>query len=225
LHFAATLVKHRHPKQGPSVPHQRRRDQNKSPGSISNSFTAFHSIIHLILEAIMSLDSLFEKFESPAQRDLKLNFTKFFSDSGLSKKEAGLITLACAESVNSKPLIQFAADHLKTEGATPEEIQECRDAAAIMGLMNCYYRFRHFVGKEEYKKPAGLRMNVMARPVNGKNAFEMMALAVSVINGCESCVKSHEESLVKLGESEDKIHDLARLASIVKALEACFRHI
>lgn len=171
----------------------------------------------------MSLEQIFDKFESPAQKDLKLNFTKFFAESNLSKKEAGLIALACAESVNAKPLAQFAESHLKAEGSTPEEIQEARDAASIMGLMNAYYRFRHFVDKEDYKRPAGLRMNVMARPVNGKNIFEMMALAVSVINGCESCVKSHEESLVKLGESTDKIHDLARLASVIKGLEACFR--
>lgn len=173
----------------------------------------------------MSLDNLFEKFETPTQRDLKLNFVKFFAESGLSKKEAGLITLACAETVNAPALSQFAIAHLKAEGATEEEIAEAKDCAAIMGLMNMYYRFRHFADKDEYKKPAGLRMNVMARPVTGKHTFEMMALAVSIINGCENCVKSHEESLTKLGEAEAKIHDLARLAGIVKALEVCFRQL
>lgn len=173
----------------------------------------------------MDLDSLFEKFESPTQRDLKLNFKKFFSDSGLNPKDAGLIALSCAEAVNAKPLATFAAAHLQSQGATAEEIQEARDAASIMGLMNCYYRFRHYVEKEAYQAAAGLRMNVMARPVTGKVSFEMMALAVSIINGCEACVKSHEKSLVDHGVSEAQIHDLARLASTVKAVSIVFSQV
>lgn len=171
----------------------------------------------------MDIDTLFNNYESPNQRDMKLNFKKFFTDSQLSPKDAGLVTLACAESTNSKKLIEFALSHLKAQGASDEEIQEARDAASIMGVMNMYYRFRHFVGKEAYQKPAGLRMNVMARPVTGKASFEMMAFAVSVINGCEMCVKSHEDSLLKHNVTEDQVHDLARLASIIKGLEVFLR--
>lgn len=173
----------------------------------------------------MELDKFFEKFESLAQKDLKLNFKKFFSDSNLKPKEAALITLACAESLNSKPLSQLATEVLKSESATQEEIQEARDVAAIMGLMNMYYRFRHYAKKEAYQKPAGLRMNVMAKPVNGKLAFEMMALAVSVLNGCENCITSHEQSLIGHGATEDQIHDLCRLASVTKGLEVAFRQV
>lgn len=171
----------------------------------------------------MNIDALFENKESPHQKDMKLNFSKFFSESQLSPKEAGLITLACAESVNSPKLATFAADHLKGAGSSADEIQEARDAGSIMGVMNCFYRFRHWVDKDAYKGPAGLRMNIMARPQNGKASFEMMALAVSIINGCEACVKSHEESLLKHEVSEEKIYDLVRLASLIKGLEPILR--
>jgi len=171
----------------------------------------------------MDIETLFNGYESPNQRDMKLNFKKFFSDSQLSPKDAGLVSLACAESLNSKKLNDFAATHLKAVGATDEEVQEARDAASVMGVMNMYYRFRHFVGKETYQKSAGLRMNVMARPVTGKASFEMMAFAVSVLNGCEMCVKSHEDSLLKHGVTQDQVHDLARLASIMKGLEVFLR--
>jgi len=173
----------------------------------------------------MEIDQLFEKFESTTQLDLKLNFKKFFFDSGLSAKDAGLITLACAESVNCSPLIQFATEHLRSAGSTNDEIQEARDAAAIMGVMNMYYRFRHYVEKEAYQKPAGLRMNVMARPVNGKLNFESMALAISILNGCQNCIQSHEKSLLESGMTEERIHDLARLASVIKGLEVSFRQL
>ncbi len=171
----------------------------------------------------MELDSVFQNFESPTQKDLKLNFKKFFLESGLTPKDAGFVMLACAYSVNAKPLIEFGILHLKTHGASDEEIAEVKDAAAIMGTMNVYYRFRHWVPKETYQKPAGLRMNVMARPVTGKASFEQMALAVSMVNGCEACVKSHEQSVLQHGVTEDQVHDIARLAATVKALEVHLR--
>jgi len=50
-----------------------------------------------------------------------------------------------------------------------------------------------------------------------------MALAVSILNGCEMCIKNHEESVLKHEVTEDQVHDLARLASIIKGLEVAFR--
>lgn len=173
----------------------------------------------------MEIDTLFEKFESLTQKDLKLNFKKFFADNGLTPKDSGLITLACAQAVSSNSLTNFAKVHLEKVGATPEEIGEAYDAAAIMGLMNTYYRFRHYVNKDAYKAPAGLRMNIMAKPTTGKLSFEMMALAVSIINGCEACVQSHEKSLIDHGATEAQVHDLARLASLVKAVSVSLRQV
>ncbi len=173
----------------------------------------------------MDLDKLFEKFETQTQKDLKLNFGKFFTDSSLSPKDAGLLVLACAESLNCRPLKEFAIVHLQSNGATPEEIAEARDCAAIMGLNNIFFRFRHFVAKETYQKPAGLRMNVLARPVMGKGTFELLALAVSALNGCEACVKAHEVSVLTHGISEDTIYDAMRLTAVIKGLEVSFRQI
>ncbi|MGH9857599.1 MAG: carboxymuconolactone decarboxylase family protein, partial [Acidobacteriota bacterium] len=54
-------------------------------------------------------------------------------------------------------------------------------------------------------------MAALARPVLGKERFEMLAFALSVLNGCESCIRSHEQVLRNAGLA-DKLHDLARLA-------------
>jgi alkyl hydroperoxide reductase subunit D len=61
-------------------------------------------------------------------------------------------------------------------------------------------------------------MNIMMNPVLGKELFELISLAVSAVNGCESCVNSHEESVRKLGASEARIFDAIRLASVVRGL-------
>src|SRR5262249_16681690 len=92
-------------------------------------------------------------------------------------------------------------------------------SAALMAMLNTYYRFRHFVGSPEEYRAAGLRMTALARPVLGRERFEMLAFAVSVVNGCESCVRSHEKVLRDSGVSAEKVHDLARLAAVLKAAQ------
>src|SRR6185369_15015062 len=109
-----------------------------------------------------------------------------------------------------------AREKLAAQGLPPEHIQEAAESAAIMGMLNTYYRFRYMVGKDDDYRTAGLRMTSLARPAIGKEGFEMLALAVSIVNGCQSCVKSHEQVLRDAGVSADKIHDLARMGSVVK---------
>src|SRR5204862_96628 len=65
-------------------------------------------------------------------------------------------------------------------------------AASIMAMNNVYYRFLHLVEDAEYAKlPARLRMNVIGSPGIARADFELLALAVSAINGCGTCVASH----------------------------------
>jgi alkyl hydroperoxide reductase subunit D len=47
----------------------------------------------------------------------------------------------------------------------------------------------------------------------------MLAFTVSVLNGCSTCVSAHEKTLRDAGVSVEKIHDLARIAAILKGLE------
>jgi alkyl hydroperoxide reductase subunit D len=62
-------------------------------------------------------------------------------------------------------------------------------------------------------------MNIMMNPANGKHLFELMSLAVSAVNGCEQCVKSHEASLTGLGATEEQIWDAVRIASVVASYD------
>ena len=85
------------------------------------------------------------------------------------------------------------------------------------------YRFRHFTGKPKYDElRMGLRMNIMMSPATGKEFFELMSLAVSAVNGCETCVQAHEQVLIKGGLSETQVHDAVRIAAVVNAA-ACAR--
>jgi alkyl hydroperoxide reductase subunit D len=109
-------------------------------------------------------------------------------------------------------------------GVDAAQILEAEEAAAMMGLLNSYYKFRGFISKAEPQlvtdnyNQAGLRMTALARPAMGRENFELLALAVSVVNGCETCVTSHERVLRESGVLPTKIHDAVRLAASIKGL-------
>lgn len=168
------------------------------------------------------LETSFGTKETAVFRDLSLNFKKLLEDSSLDEKERLINTAAIARSLHWKELENFSQHELRALSLTDAEIEECFEAAAIMGMLNTYYKFKGFLSPEvlsdtAYQR-AGLRMNSLSKPLNGKDKFEMMAFSVSVVNGCPTCVASHEKALTDIGVSRDKIHDLARLASVTKGL-------
>jgi lipoyl-dependent peroxiredoxin subunit D len=168
----------------------------------------------------MTHDPYFEHRSTTIARDLRLNLKRLMDESSLSQQESAMALLATAISSENLPLASHAREKLAALGVSPEQVQEAAESAAIMGMLNTYYRFRYMVGKDDDYRSAGLRMTSLAKPALGKEVFEMLALAVSVLNGCQSCVKSHEQVLRDAGVSADKIHDLARLASVVKGIKA-----
>jgi len=162
--------------------------------------------------------SLLEEGESRYLRDFKINFNSILSSDHLSEKEVGLLALSIASNNNNKPLTTFFSKFSEENGATKADIAEAVACASLLASNNVLYRFRHFTKKEKYSQiPARIRMHIMMKPVLGKEFFELMSLAVSAVNGCELCVNSHEDSLIKLGATEERIHDSIRIASLVTA--------
>lgn len=162
--------------------------------------------------------TLLEQGESRYLRDLKLNFNSMLSSEHLSLKEIGLLGLACATNHLNKPLTAFFTAFSKDHGANAADLAEAVACASLLSSNNVFYRFRHFTQKEKYAQiPARIRMQVMMNPVTGKEFFELMSLAISAINGCEMCVNAHENSLIKMGTTEERIFDAIRIASLVTA--------
>jgi alkyl hydroperoxide reductase subunit D len=161
---------------------------------------------------------LLEKGESRYVRDLKVNFNSTLSSEHLSGKEIGLIGVSTAVNNGNKILSDFYTRFSENNGATAEEVAEAVACASLLSSNNIFYRFRHFTQKEKYSQiPARIRMQIMVKPVTGKEFFELLSLAISAVNGCEMCVTAHEDSLIKLGTSEERIFDAVRIASLVTA--------
>ena len=173
----------------------------------------------------MSMDAPLSATESlretvPAYaKDLALNLSSVLADGGaLDEKTRWGVALACAIAAG-QPRLRDAVEADAARLAGDAIVDDARAAASLMAMNNVYYRFRHFAGKESYsQKPARLRMTRIARPASDKPTFELMCLAVSAINGCESCVRSHEAAVVAAGLTEDAVHDAVRIAATLRGV-------
>ena len=162
---------------------------------------------------------LLEDGKSRYLADLKVNFKNSFESEQLSKKEVALLGVALAANASHALLGEFFRNNAQEEGASSAEIAEAVACASLLSANNVFYRFRHFLNKEKYNEiPARIKMNIMARPVSGKEFFELISLAVSAVNGCEMCVKSHEASLRELGTKEERVFEAVRLAAVITSV-------
>jgi alkyl hydroperoxide reductase subunit D len=154
-------------------------------------------------------------------RDLKLNLGSVLSAPGapgLTEKQIWAVALASAIASRNR---EFTRDieALATAHLDVAYLNGARAAAAIMGMNNVYYRFLHLVEDPEYAQlPARLRMNVIGSPGIDKVDFELLSLAVSAINGCGTCVASHERQLRKHDFSREAVQSAVRIAATVHAV-------
>ncbi len=148
-------------------------------------------------------------------KDLRLNLGAVLQPGALSLDQVWGVAVATAIASRNATLRQAVLeDALLT--VSPQVVEDAKAAAALMAMNNVYYRFRHMVGKAEYaEKPARLRMQRLAQVATNKADFELFCLAVSAVNGCELCVRSHEEVVLASGLNPDQVHDAVRIAATV----------
>ena len=165
-----------------------------------------------------SLEQLI-KGESKYLRDLRMNLKGFRRSKELNAKEVALISLAIANALHNTVLEKSFTAQARENEATEAEIADAIACSSLLSANNVFYRFRHYMGKDSYETMrAGLRMNIMMNPVLGKEFFELVSLAVSAVNGCEACVKSHEASLLGLGSTEARVFESVRLSAVIASL-------
>jgi alkyl hydroperoxide reductase subunit D len=128
------------------------------------------------------------------------------------------VAIASAIAARNPRLLAAVQADAAAAGVEAPVVEDARAAAALMAMNNVYYRFRHLIGKAVYsEKPARLRMNRLARPATSKADFELFSLAVSAINGCENCLRAHEEAVLAGGLTEEHVHDAVRIAATLHA--------
>lgn len=150
-------------------------------------------------------------------RDIKLNLQSVLQPGALTPAQRWGVAIASAVATRHAALREAVLADAKAEVGA-DVIDDALAAAALMAMNNVYYRFRHMIGKESYAQmPARLRMQRIVKPAASKVDFELFCLAVSAINACETCVRSHEKNVIEAGLSDDQVHDAVRIAATIQA--------
>jgi alkyl hydroperoxide reductase subunit D len=166
----------------------------------------------------MSIDALRDRLPAYA-KDLSLNLSTLAAETTLNEQQKWGTFVAAAYAVGQPEVVREINSAAEAFGASNEALTAARAAAAIMGMNNVYYRTLHLVSNHEYRTlPARLRMNVIGNPGVEKDDFELWCFAVSAINGCGTCLDSHEHELRKHGVPAAQIQTALRIASVVNAV-------
>lgn len=153
-----------------------------------------------------------------AARDIRLNLQSVLTPGTLNADQTWGTALACAYAARNEKLTAAVLGDAKAAGVADAVLEDAKAAAVLMGMNNVYYRFRHLIGKEAYsQKPARLRMLRIQQVTSNKLDFELFCMAVSAINNCESCLRSHEGVVLEGGLTEDHAHDAVRIAATLHA--------
>lgn len=186
----------------------------------SNTKKSLFESVNLPEELESALIDRLNETDSRFLKDLKINVGNVLKSQNLSEKEAALLALSVAINEKNTPLREALEEVAVKLGATDAEILEVAACVSVMNANNVFYRFKHFMHKNEnyQNMSAGIRMSVMMNPVLGKEFFELLSLGVSALNGCEQCVTSHEASVKSHGGSEARIFDTIRLVSVIRSL-------
>ena len=103
---------------------------------------------------------------------------------------------------------------------SPAAVDAALGAASVMAANAVYFRARHFLPDGYDGVRAGLRMRLATAPGVGRADFELWCVAVSAVEGCESCVRSHEAAARTAGLSREAVNDALRIAAVVHAVAA-----
>src|SRR5215468_129401 len=133
--------------------------------------------------SVMELEQLLDTLPEYA-KDLKLNMGSVLRQTELTERQAWGTAVSCAMASRNAALresiLAEAAKHLNEQA-----LFAAQGAAAIMGMNNIFYRFRHLSSNEKYgTMPARLRTQIIARHGGDPVDYELWCLAVSAINGC-----------------------------------------
>ena len=166
----------------------------------------------------MSVETVKAKLPEYA-KDIKLNLGSTLgatANAALSPAQRWGAALACA--IASREPNVLAGVLADSSGHLSDvEIEAAKGAAAIMSMNNVYYRSAHQLGGEYEDLPARLRMQIIGRHGADAVDFELWCLAVSAINGCDRCLRSHEEVLRTKGMAAEAVQEAVRIAAVIHA--------
>jgi alkyl hydroperoxide reductase subunit D len=172
----------------------------------------------------MSIQQILDSLNGYAS-DISVNLGNILLEEfsiGLSKKQIYGIVLSSAYSTRNEKLISLVL-HDVQQVLNEDQIRDAKASATIMAMNNIYYRAIHFIADDDIlKKQSGMKMQIMQNHNISQIDFELYSLAVSVINGCEYCVRLHTKKLLNGGITKEGIQSTIRIASVITGTAQAF---
>ncbi len=150
--------------------------------------------------------------------DVNDTFERAVKSDLLTKTQLWGVVLASAYATREKELIT------KIEEMTADRLDQAyksaaKMAASVMSMNNVYWRFWHLVDDKDYLQiESGLAQESFKKHGINNEDFEIMCLAVSVINICSGCLRVHSRNLIKEGFSKEQIMHIIRLTATVHGM-------
>ncbi|WP_315040425.1 carboxymuconolactone decarboxylase family protein [Corynebacterium argentoratense] len=164
----------------------------------------------------MSIDNLKSGLPEYA-KDLKLNLGTLARSTELSEQQLWGTFVATAAATRNDAVFSEIADEAK-EHLSDEAFNAALGAATIMAMNNVAYRAKEFLGSDYTPVKMGLRMNIIANPGVEKADFELWALAVSTINGCENCTAAHDKTVRGEGLTKEQVFEAVKIAATMQGV-------
>lgn len=157
------------------------------------------------------------KFET-YNKDTKLNLSSvLMNNNNVIPTELVAATIYGVLFAKNHPMadkfLEVAKEHFNED-----LIEGVKGAANIMNMNNVYYRGKHILGENYSKMNPALRMQFYTNHKIEKKYFEFVSLAISFVNNCEFCIKSHAHLLEKEGMTKEQIHEALRIGAILNTL-------
>lgn len=154
--------------------------------------------------------------------DTKINLKKIIlnpSEKTLDGSSIQAISLAVSYSLQHPAIITAAKDFaVDLDEMHTKAASTC---ANLMAMNNTYYRSLHLLDNQQLLQiPAGLRMQGLIQHNIDKPLFELMALAVSAVNGCGMCLQAHYQQL-KSHYSNQQITYALKISALLSSLKQC----
>lgn len=154
--------------------------------------------------------------------DMYMNMNRQFGDGALPEKSKLIVAVGVAAAAGSPGAVAFFTEAAIAAGATEEQCLEAVSTAAVCGVFNGYYRFRHQVPEDlaetyaAFKAPFNAN-TFMKGKLDGKE-MESVCIAVSSLNGCHMCVEGHVKKGKQLGLTDEQIDELVKVTAVAEAL-------
>lgn len=153
--------------------------------------------------------------------DIRENIHKLFSTNeveGLTPTQVKMIALATAYAIKDDSIVSAILSDSQIV-LSDNERESVKGAVTIMAMNNTYYRFVHLATDKTFSSlQSNLQMEILSNPGIDKNDFEIMSLAVSVINNCGYCIDVHVNKLLRKNITPIAIQSSIRIAAVINAL-------